>query len=273
MNRGLLFKVWHELGFVTALFAVGLLLMHVVLAAVLPTFLDQGLGAILQNPLFQNAIRALLGPVGDSIGPEALASVAWVHPVVLALLWAHAILCGTRVPAGEVDRGTVDPLYALPVSRRAVFGTEVLAWFGGALCLCASQLIGHCIGRTVGEDTAAAGAPVARLCLVLLNQLLLTAVVAGAAFVLSAHADRRGRAIGAGFTLCLLAFFWQVLGQFWRPAADLAWLGPMHYYQPHVLLQGDGALPVGSLVALAAVASLLFGWAAVRGRRRDLAAL
>jgi len=39
----------------------------------------------------------------------------------LALTWAHALLCCTRVPAGDVDRGTADILFGLQCRVGGVF--------------------------------------------------------------------------------------------------------------------------------------------------------
>ena len=129
MNRGLLIKAVCETRLTILLFGAGLLVFHAVLAAVLPS-LFQDVGQFLDLPFFRNLIRGLLGPIGDNIGPGALLSLACVHPVVLTLVWAHEIMFCTRIPVAEIDRGTIDILLSLPVSRWQVYRTETLVWLG-----------------------------------------------------------------------------------------------------------------------------------------------
>ncbi|MHC5008366.1 MAG: hypothetical protein ACYTGF_13520 [Planctomycetota bacterium] len=118
MNRGLLIKSMREAAAATAILCVALLLIEVILASVLPTMWNEFSGMLLQIEFIQTIIKALLGTdIGDMLGPEAIMAIAWVHPVVLAIIWTHAIVLGTRVPAGEIDRGTIDVLLGLPVSR------------------------------------------------------------------------------------------------------------------------------------------------------------
>ena len=71
----------------------------------------------------------------------------------------------------------------------------------------------------------------------------------------------------------LLSFFWQVLGQFWRPASALAWLGPMYYYQPHAILQAPSGWPWHHLAALGGFGTLCWALAGWQFGRRDLRTL
>src|SRR5262245_35132305 len=125
MNRGLVLKSLHEVWPATLICGLGLCVVEGVLAYVLPVFQQQFSDQILQIQFLQSMVKAMLGmDTGETLGPEAFMSVPWAHPVVLALVWAHAIVCCTRVPAGEVDRGTIDVLLGLPVSRWQVLGAE-----------------------------------------------------------------------------------------------------------------------------------------------------
>src|SRR5215510_6190106 len=113
MNRGLLRRALRETWATTLGFGLVLLGVEAALTFVLTKF-----GAQISRDMLdfeRRIIQAMLGAeMGDRLGPQMLQSIVWVHPVVLALLLAHAIIFGTRVPVAEVDRGTVDVLLSLP---------------------------------------------------------------------------------------------------------------------------------------------------------------
>src|ERR1700754_3378102 len=101
MNRGLIIKALRETWSITALFGVALLVVETALSFVLPRFAEQLNQQLLQLQFLQGIIKALVGAdVANGAGPEIFKAIPWVHPVVMALVWAHAIVFCTRVPAG-----------------------------------------------------------------------------------------------------------------------------------------------------------------------------
>src|SRR6058998_3493481 len=117
------------------------------LGFVLPKFGSQMSQEWLQMDFARGIMQAMLGTeLADRIGPQMFQSMAWVHPVPLALTWAHAIVSCTRIPAGEVDRGTADVLLSLPVSRWEVFISETIVWLGSGAALLAAALAGNLLG-------------------------------------------------------------------------------------------------------------------------------
>lgn len=268
MNRGLMLKAAREMGPPTLLLGLGLLLVEGILAFVLPTF-QQEIGEVLHRmALIQRFLKALLGTeLPGEVGPDFLVALRWVHPVVLALLWAHAIICCTRVPAGEVDRGTVDILLSLPVSRWRLFFSESVVWLGSGIVLVAMALAGSALGSArVSADLRPSSA---RLAVVIVNLACLYLAVGGLTWLVSALSDRRGRAIAVVFAIVLASFLLNYLAQFWRPAQRLSFLSVLSYYRPMLILQ-DGAWPMKDLVVLGAAAAaswLSAGWVF---SRRDL---
>ncbi len=97
-------------------------------------------------PFVKPLITALLGiDPGDQLTAQMTQAFLWVHPTVLTLMWAHEVMYCTRCPAGEVDRGTIDFLMSLPVSRWRVFLAESLGWILSGLFIVACGLSGHLI--------------------------------------------------------------------------------------------------------------------------------
>ena len=126
--KGLLLKTLRETWLTALAFGLGLLGAERLVMFVLPQIqgqIDQLLAAL---PF----VRSLVGPLmgidpNQPFGLSMIQALAWVHPVVLSLVWGCEIVLCTRTPAGEIDRGTMDVLLGLPVSRRMVFWSESTA--------------------------------------------------------------------------------------------------------------------------------------------------
>jgi ABC-2 type transport system permease protein len=269
VNRGLLLKSWREAWPVTLIFAAALFLIEGILAFALPKLQEQFSAQLAALPFLQNIIKAMIGAdVSGGLGPEMFAAIPWVHPVVLALTWAHAIVLWTRVPAGEVDRGTIDVLLGLPVSRRQVFAADSAVCVGASAAVIAAGLAGNALGARLGGDVLGVG-PM-RYVPVAVNLLGLVVVVGAYSGLASSLSDRRGRALGVALLTVLATFLLNYLAQFWEPAKVVIWLSVLKYHQPLRALQ-SGRWPVADLGVLTGLALILWFTAAVVFDRRDLA--
>src|SRR5258706_5269215 len=205
MNRGLIIRAFRESWPTTLVLGLVLFGVESALAFVLPKFSGQMSQEWLQMDFARGIMQAMLGTeLADRIGPQMFQSMAWVHPVPLALIWAHAIVSCTRVPAGEVDRGTADILLGLPVSRWEVFLAETIVWLLCGAGIFLAALAGCLLGSAGVPPDQRAQLP--RLLIVLLNLFCLYAAVGGLAWLVSSFSDRRGRAMTIVF-LILLALF------------------------------------------------------------------
>lgn len=259
--RGLLLKLWHETWPMTALVGVALMAVNALLTFVLPQF-QEGIGDVLdQLPFVKTFLGALLGTqLDDGFTARTMQAMFWVHPVVLALVWAHAILFCTRLPAGEIDRGTIDVLLGLPVSRGQVFAAEVLAWVVSGAAIIGMGFVGH---RLAAPLMPAEMRPeLSRALVVMMNLYCVYLAVGGLALLVSSYSDRRGRAMAGAFALVVASFLLNFVAQIWAPAKRVAFLGLLEYYRPVQILQ-TGEFPtahVAVLTAVAAAATLLGGF-------------
>jgi ABC-2 type transport system permease protein len=239
------------------------------LGYVLPKFGAQMSEQWLQMSFLRGIIQAMLGSeLGDRMGPQMFQSMAWVHPVPLALVWAHATICCTRVPAGEVDRGTADVLLGLPVSRWDVFFSETFVWLLGGAAILLAAFVGNTLGGL--NLPPGAGRPdMACLLIVLVNLFCLYGAVGGLAWLVSALSDRRGRAMTIVFVVLLTTFLLNYLAQFWAPAERLVFLSPLHYHRP-VMVFGNGAWPWKDLAVLLGAGAAMWVAGGAIFARRDL---
>ena len=268
LNRGLLLKTIREAWLGTLLFGLGLFIFEGLLAHVFPTFFEEMAAPLLNLPFFRNILRALLGAdVGDSLGPTVLSSFAWVHPVALILVWAHEIVLCTRVPAGEVDRGTMDTLLALPVSRWQMYNSETLIWLASGVGVLLMGLAGCLLGgQTVASEHRA---EIGLLLKILANLGCLYIAVGGLTLLVSAVSERRGRAVAAVFAIVLASFFLNVLAQYWDLAERIAFLSVLNYYKPFIILQ-NSAWPVKDMVILACTGAALWLAGGILFAKRDI---
>lgn len=271
MNRGLIMKAFRELWPTTVMVGAGLLLVEMLLAYVLPTFAEQFSAQWLQMKFIQNIMKAMTGTdAAGSVGPEIFTSLPWVHPVALALMWTHAIICCTRVPVGEVDRGTIDVLLGLPVSRWELFLSDTAVWMCSAIVLFLLALIGNILGSLSVQPQMRPSLP--RLLIVLTNLFCLYLSVGGIAWLMSALSERRGRAITAVLVMVLASFLLNYVAQFWAPADRLAFLSIMRYHRPLFVIR-DGTWPLSDMAVLTAIAVATWLAAGVVFARRDLSTL
>jgi ABC-type transport system involved in multi-copper enzyme maturation permease subunit len=163
------------------------------------------------------------------------------------------------VPAGEIDRGTIDVMFGLPVSRWRVYIAETIVFLAWSAILILLGLLGFRLGMQAVE--APLRPPLDRLIAIVANLYCLCLAVGGLACLVSSMSDRRGRAIATVFGILIASFLQSFLAQFWAPAAKLSFLSLLSYYQPLSVFRGSGSLiPVGDMLVL-----VIFGvatWAA-----------
>jgi beta-exotoxin I transport system permease protein len=252
---GLLRKTLRETWKQTLLFGLALLIVETLLTAVLPT-LQKELNEFLTTlPFIRTFLQALLGSdLGGNISAQMLQAIVWVHPVVLTIVWAQEIVFCTRVPAGEIDRGTIDVLLSWPASRRKILLCEAAVWLASGVLLVTMGFAGHCLAALSARAEAQPQTP--RVFLVLVNLYCVYIAVGGLAYFVSAISDHRGRAMAVVFAVVLASFLLSFVAQFWPPADRLAPLGILSYYKPaQILATGSG--PWGSMAILVATGAIL----------------
>jgi ABC-type transport system involved in multi-copper enzyme maturation permease subunit len=261
-------KALREVWAGTLLIGIGLLLFQVFLNVILPQIQNE-IGRIwLQMPFVRTLLSALLGTdFGDEITAQITQAIVWVHPAVLALLWAHAIVLATRFPAGEVDRGTVDVLLGLPVSRRQIYLAETAVLLGTGVAVMLMALLGYFIGSrsSAPEHRSEFGA----ILRVASNLYCVFIAVGGVSFLVSACSDRRGRAIATNFGIVVASFLLTFLAGFWEPARHLAFLSVLDYYQPAEIIR-SGAWPAKDIAVLAGFGVTTWAVGGVIAARRSL---
>src|SRR5262245_24332894 len=216
MNVGLLRKSLRESLTMTIVIGLGLCGIEVLFARILPAFYGDMTNNLLGLPFVRKMVAAALGTDASAdIGPATMMAMVWTHPVVLALVWTLAIWAGTRVPAAEVDRGTIDVLLSLPVSRTQIQWCEGAVAVLAGLAVVALAFLGNAIGGWPLQ-TSVVGTIGQRLWVVT-NLWAVYFVIYAFSCLASALSDRRGRAAGVIVALVIASFVLNFLAAFNEP--------------------------------------------------------
>ena len=266
MNRGIIKLTLRETWLATVLFALGLLLLQIMFAAIVPSFQKDVTEIVSRLAFVQQIFAALLGTDPETaVGPAALSAMPWAHPLVLAILWTHAILLPTRVPAGEIDRGTIDWLLALPLTRLNVFLSQSVVWLLSGAVLILAGFLGSLLGQLFTE--AYPSVSIYQRIIINVNLLAVYVCVGGAASFFSAISNRRGRAAGAAFATVLGSFAFNALSTFNETIRRFDFVGILSYYRP---LRVTDRWPLADLAVLLAAGIVLWTVGAIIFARRDL---
>ena len=269
MSSGLLLKGWRETRLTTLSLMLAVGLVTGIITLVLPQLL-QGLNEfMLQVPFIRSMISAMMGiDISTGLTTTMLLSVMWTHPVVLALVWWHAISLCARYPAGEIDRGTIDVLLGWPLSRRAIWRAETLIWLLSGAAVVGAALAGYGLASiTVPPDVRPT---FARAAMAAINLYALYCTAGAATLLASSLSNRQGRAMAAGFAVVAGSFLLNFLVPYWKPADVLSFLGLMSYYRPAIILR-DGIFPFGDVVVLLAMGVVLWTAGMEITARRNIA--
>ncbi len=253
LNRGLLSKAVYETRGSVIGFGLGLAIAMGALTAVLPQFQDN-LNHLLESmPFMRTILTSMLGMnIENEITGQMLQTFVWVHPVILSLVWAAAIVWCTRVPVGEIDRGTIDVLLGWPVSRWMITCSETCVIMINGLVIILFGTAGHLV--VTYFMTQQNDPPGLLITLrIIINLYVLYLAVGGIAWCCSCTMERRGRAMGVSFAIVMLSFLLNFLAQFWPLAQPFAWLSVLKYYQPAQVVR-DELWPIQNILILSAVA-------------------
>jgi len=249
--RGLYTKTLFETWLSTLLFGFSLFAVEALLTYIMPQIMKDKAGMLDQIPMLKSIIAGLLGTeLGDEITARTMQAFLWVHPIVLAIVWAHEIAFCTRFPAGEIDRGTIDVLLGLPVSRRAVYYCESSVWLASGLFVLVMGLVGHLIAAPSMPDDMRP--QLVQATLVMLNLFCVYIAIGGIAFFVSSLSNRRGQAMAIVFAIVIVSFLLNFVAQFWQSAQHIAFLSLLNYYQPAEILR-SGHFPFQDAAVLLSV--------------------
>ena len=265
MLRNLLLKTLRDQRIPILAYGLGLGALALLIVAIYPSFAATGaeLEEAMEN--LPEAYKAFTGGVLSltEFDGYLVSQYLIILPLILAIF---AIVEGTGALRGEEERGTMDTLLSLPISRsQVVLHKAVATLLSIVFVLVIVGVVLYVSTLFVEEATLALD----RLAVVMLNTFGMGALFYCFSLFLSASLPSRRLAgvIGAVFTVG--AYFFDAMTDIVEGLYDYRVLGPFNYFEPLAILKEDLALQDPAVLLGASL--VFFLAAALIFRRRDIA--
>ena len=248
MNRGLALKTWREIWLATLLFLLAFAGFEILLLKIYPGIFEN-YQELFKSGFMKNMFKAILGTeLTDKIGPELPKALMWAHPLMMAMLFGHAIFVFTRIPAGEIGSGTIDILLSWPLSRKNIFLTNTIICLLAGLAIILAGYVSHLVvSQTAPLEYRI---PPGILTIIASNLFCLYIAVTGIISWVTSLSTLRTRAVGISFAILVCFDLIDYISEFWVPAKSLACFTTWHYYQPLQILNNPGWPWINMLVLL-----------------------
>lgn len=254
MNRALVLKSCRESAWLVVAALVTVVLFEVFFVTAMKNVAPEMIGFMRRFAFLRMIFQALVSiDLSAASSPTALVTLGLLHPFLSTVTWGTLVTAGTRLPCGEVDRGTADLLLSLPVSRGSVYTAHNLVCGAIALALAVASWSGIALGTRLIEFPQPID--LGRVAQAGLNQAALLLAIGGTTALASTVFNRRGAAVAVVVGLLLASFLVNFLAVFIDFFKQVEFLGFLHYYRPVDVVR-DGRPPWRNLAVLAGLAAL-----------------
>jgi ABC-2 type transport system permease protein len=189
-------------------------------------------------------------------------SVLFVHVITLLVCIGWAVGRGSDAVSGEISRGTMDLILALPIRRATVIGVSAAVTAAGALVLGFSVWLGCWLGSRL--VTLPGPIQLERLLPGVWNLAAMTFCLAGLTTLLSALDHNRWRTVLLAGGLFIVSTIVKLVSKMWEHGAWMKYLTFLTAFEPQrlSLLPPDVTHPMAWWYNSALVATGLAGYAA-----------
>ncbi len=194
-------------------------------------------------------------------------ALGYNHPLVLIFLAIIAIMLPAKHIASEIEGGTLELLFSLPVKR---FTIAFSLWLVSLLALL-MVIVGCWIGTFVGTVAYPQFSNLSffRLLLTGINLWLLMLAINAYTFFLAAFAREGNRVTMQAAGITLFFYFLNYIARLWPKISFLNPISIFNYYQPQKVMLGQPGL--GANIAVLSLLTIVFmALAFWRINRRDI---
>ncbi|MFO0943079.1 MAG: hypothetical protein U0930_20280 [Pirellulales bacterium] len=201
------------------------------------------------------------------VSSNTLYSIAWLHPVVLALSWGTLIATATRQTSGEMERGRTELTISLPLSRGEIFWA---GWFCTAL-VSVLVSVAPLIGLWVGSQLFEPFEPIrfGRFAIASFNLWMLNVAVGSLTTLIGVRLVRRGVAVATVSSILILFVAMNFLESFLVAIQKIKFVSLLYYYRPGDIVRSE-QWPIYDTTALFTISTVASIVAAVLWQRRDM---
>jgi ABC-2 type transport system permease protein len=249
-----------------AWWSLGLVGLAAMMVSVYPSVRDNAaLNKLVEN--YPQALKGFFGLTGqlDFTSAAGYLGTELFSFVVPLLLLIAAVAAGSNAIAGEEERGTLELLLSLPVSRRRVTLEKLAALATESVALGLVLWLGLWIGAKIAGMHISA----AHLAAATASAVALAVAYGAIALLVGCATGRRGLAIAVSAAAAVAAYLVDSLAPLAHAANTLRPLSPFYHYGGVEALR-HGLEPLHLLVLLG-IAVVATAGAVVAVERRDLA--
>lgn len=195
-------------------------------------------------------------------------ALGYSHPLVLVMLSLVAIQLPARQIAGEIEKGTMELIFALPLTRMRIILSAIffsgLALFLAAIAGLAGTICGYLVyyPQLQQIDLLNTGRIVINLWFLMLS-------VNAATYLISSFKKEGNRSAMIAGVMVLIFYFVHYFTRMWPAIHFLEPFTLFAYYRPQQLMAGSGIFLRNSGILLC-LAVIFYGWAAYQINRRDI---
>lgn len=202
----------------------------------------------------KNAIGQMPLPARQFLGEQFIARLSvsgaiafgYAHPFVLVTLFLVAILLPARHVAGEIESGTLELIFSLPVSRRTILLSLWLASGFFLLVLSAGCLLGTGMGLLIYSDLGSI--PTLSLIRLDINLWLLVFAISSLTLSLSTFNHEGGQTAVRAAGITLFFYFFDFVVRIWSETEFLHPITIFYYFQPLEVLENEANWGVHVLI-------------------------
>lgn len=262
MFKSVLGKTLYEKRWSTLFWVIGLAAAAALTMAFYPSFSQKGIDQIIGS--VPDSLKSLIGSAASfKTVPGYLAQQIY-GPNLLIVIIAMSVIVFISLTTNDEERGTLQTLLTLPVSRQRVLVSKLAAGLIMVGLGCAAMTVGALIGLAAIHEAA----PLGHMLVATLACWLLCCCYGLVAFALAMATGWRGLTIGVASAYAFASFLVTSLAPAAAKLKPIDAFSLLHYYNAHpVLLEG---VHWGSLGVLAAVAAVLIGVCLPLFMRRDI---
>ena len=255
----------HGVLFVFAFVMIGLFQVLILTLVIEVNLL--GMAEMFMRQLPPQIQRVLGDQIMAQFSVNGAVAFGYMHPMVLTLSIIVAIVLPGRHVAGEIEKGTLELLFSLPIKRSAVV---LSLWVFSGMALL-GLVIGGWMGSGVGLwlFPEARSVPIVGIAKAGLNLWLLMFAISSYTLLISAYAREGGQATLRAAGLTLFFFFLNTIAIFWPTIDFLGMFSIFYYHKPQLVMMDASVL--GRNVAVLVGVILVCGTLAIRQvNRRDI---
>lgn len=229
-----------------------------------PSFADQmaGFEDLLDLPLYQALGVSSMAKFADYLSSTFLNFL----PIIVGI---YAIITGTGALAGEEDKGTIELLVTLPLSRTQVVIAKALAMLVALILIFLLALVGCWISLAIANPQIDDPIAIGQMSAAVFNALPLTVFFLMAAFFFGAFLPTRSIAGMAATALLILSYLGNNLANLVDVLKDFKFLFPHNYYSATAEAFTSG-VNLNDMGVLSGLALLFFLLAILAFNRRNL---